>query len=171
MNDLAVPADDPTDDDGTDDPPLKPGESVSPGTELEEFEVKEIVEALLEQQTSGMLQGLMLASSQRSGPLPSAEEFRQYGAVLESAPDRILAMAEKSLQHGITLQERASRTDAVLGVLGLIFAFVLALVVLGGSIWLIRDGEAIAGTILATLDLVALVTVFIFGRRSRKTDD
>jgi len=151
-------------------PPVEE-ESSSLGRELVPFELTAIAEALREQETSGVLQGMMLASSQRSGPLPSAEEFRQYGEVLESAPDRILAMAEKSLEHRMAQQDRSSRTDALLGVLGLIFAFLLALVVLGGSIWLIGDGKEVAGTILATLDLVALVTVFIFGRRSHGSAD
>jgi hypothetical protein len=39
--------------------------------------------------------------------------------------------------------------------------------VIGGSIWLIQDGHEVAGTVLATVDLVALVTVFILGRPTR----
>ncbi|AMR27498.1 hypothetical protein A0257_10590 [Hymenobacter psoromatis] len=39
------------------------------------------------------------------GPIPSAEALAQYGIVLESAPDRILRMAEKQSDHRIELEK------------------------------------------------------------------
>jgi hypothetical protein len=47
---------------------------------------------------------------------------------------------------------------------GLVSAFVITLSFLGVSAWLIHDNHGLAGTILATVDLVALVTVFIIGK-------
>jgi uncharacterized membrane protein len=109
---------------------------------------------------------IVLASQGYSGPLPPSSEFAAYGAVLPDAPERILSMAERSLDHNIATERRDSRVDAALGLLGLVFAFLLAVVVLAGAIWLIANDKEVAGTLLATFDLVALVTVFIVGRRS-----
>jgi hypothetical protein len=47
---------------------------------------------------------------------------------------------------------------------GLVGAFVLALAFLGVSAWLINGDHDAAGTIITSVDLVALVTVFVTGR-------
>ncbi len=122
-----------------------------------------IAEALA---ASGVATGFALAQ-ELSGPLPRAEEFAQYGVAVPDAPARILSMAERSQQHRMRIEERDSRVDAALGLMGIGFAFLLAVLVLGGSMWLIADGKQVAGTILATFDLVALVTSFVLGRRAR----
>ena len=41
-----------------------------------------------------------------SGPLPPPEDFGAYKAVLSDAPERILAMAEKQIQHRISMEEK-----------------------------------------------------------------
>lgn len=120
------------------------------------------VEAILDEAVAAQV---VLASRGYSGPLPSSTEFAGYGAVLPDAPHRILQMAEKSLEHQMETERRESRAEAALGLLGLVFALILALTILAGSIWLIADDKQVAGTMLATFDLVALVTVFIIGRR------
>lgn len=124
-----------------------------------------VQEAIRLGEERGVVEGIAFAVQSSSGPLPSADEFDAYGTALASAPDRILTMAEKQLDHKIKQDNRSGLTDQIATIAGLIFAFLLALVVLSGSIWLISEGFAIAGTILATLDLVALVTTFILGRR------
>ncbi len=43
---------------------------------------------------------------------------------------------------------------------------IVALAFLGVSGWLISDGHELAGSILGTVDLVALVTVFVIGRKT-----
>ena len=45
--------------------------------------------------------------------------------------------------------------------------FVVAVLFLGAATYLIATGNAVAGTILGTVDLVALVSVFVLGRREQ----
>lgn len=130
-------------------------------------QISEVIEEAIAAETaSGLATGFVLAQ-ELSGPLPRAEEFSKYAAAVPDAPERILVMAERAQQHRMRIEDRDSRVDAALGLLGIGFAFLLALLVLAGSMWLIADGKQVAGTILATFDLVALVTSFVLGRRAR----
>jgi hypothetical protein len=53
------------------------------------------------------------------------------------------------------------RHEVYLAWAGIISAFVLSLAFLGCSTWLIAQDHDMGGTILGTIDLVALVTVFV----------
>jgi hypothetical protein len=83
--------------------------------------------------------------------------------------DSSITPAQRSL-----LRERhimwLDRQEVYLAWAGLISAFVLALSFLGVSAWLIFAGHEVSGTILGTVDLVALVTVFITGRGKVPTE-
>ncbi len=54
--------------------------------------------------------------------------------------------------------------------LGQIFAFIIAMSFLGVSGFLIYIGHEISGSILGTVDLVALVTAFLVGRHQQNRD-
>ena len=53
-----------------------------------------------------------IAIAARSGPLPSVEEYAGYERVLPGAADRILAMAEKSLDVEISDRKAATAMEA-----------------------------------------------------------
>lgn len=53
-----------------------------------------------------------IAIAARSGPLPSVEEYAGYERVLPGAADRILAMAEKSLDIEISDRKAATAMEA-----------------------------------------------------------
>jgi hypothetical protein len=61
------------------------------------------------------------------------------------------------------------RADALLAQRGQLFGFLIAMLFLGASTAVVLAGHDVAGTILGTIDLVALVTVFVVGRRSSDT--
>lgn len=63
------------------------------------------------------------------------------------------------------------RQETYLTWTGLIMAFILALSFLAVSAWLINSGNAVSGTIIGTVDLVALVTVFITGRTKGRAEE
>lgn len=48
---------------------------------------------------------------------------------------------------------------------GLVLGFLVTIAFLGGAIYLISNGHDTAGTVLGTVDIVALVAVFVVGRR------
>ena len=49
---------------------------------------------------------------------------------------------------------------------GLVFGFLVTLAFLAVATYLIQNGHDVAGTILGSVDLVALVAVFVAGRRT-----
>jgi uncharacterized RDD family membrane protein YckC len=62
------------------------------------------------------------------------------------------------------------RQEMYLAWAGLASAFTIALAFLGVSAWLIHSGDAISGTILGTVDIVGLVTVFITRQKRQPTE-
>lgn len=107
-------------------------------------------------------------TSSHSGPIPSPESFERYGNVLQSAPDRILKMAEKQLDHRIDVEKLAIRRQLNQSGIGQILAFLIALGCIGASAWLaIHDHDTVAG-VVGGATVVGLVTVFIAGRNAQK---
>jgi hypothetical protein len=51
---------------------------------------------------------------------------------------------------------------------GLVSAFVIALAFLAASVWIILSGHEVGGTIVGTVDIVGLVTVFVSARLGDK---
>lgn len=108
------------------------------------------------------------------GPIPSPEDFEHYKAIDPDLPGRIVAMAERQLvlaenqqSHRIEMEALSVRGMNRRADTGLWMAFVIALVVLGGSFWVISEGHDAAGASIAGLDLIGLVSVFIYGRRDQ----
>ena len=120
-----------------------------------------------------------------SGPVPDPALLAEYEQVVPGSALRLLDAALANMDHRQEMQKSDSdlrhetlalngvaiRAQSGLGRRGQVFAFVLALIVLVGSIGLIATDRQIAGTILVTVDLVALVTVFIAGGRVRGPDE
>ena len=80
-----------------------------------------------------------------------------------------------AIQPSVTAAEQhimwLDRQETYLTWAGLTAAFTLALSFLGVSAWLIYYGHEVGGTILGTVDLVALVTVFITGRAIGRAEE
>lgn len=100
-----------------------------------------------------------------SGPIPQAAELGQYEGVLPGLADRIVTMAEKQAKH----RRRLETIDTVLEHLhvsaGQISALIVALF-FGWVAWdLGQNGEPLLAAFLGGIDLVALVSVFIYGKR------
>lgn len=106
-----------------------------------------------------------------SGPIPSPEDLEHYEKVHPGLAERIVVMAErqidmagKQMDHRVGVEGKHMRGLNRRADLGLWMAFVLALVVLVGGMLLVWDDHDAAGTAIITIDLVGLVSVFIYGR-------
>jgi uncharacterized membrane protein len=95
--------------------------------------------------------------------LPNARELKEYEAAVPGAAARLLRMADEEQRHIHELDDqqlgRARR--------GQVFALTISLAFLGVSGFLISGGHDVAGTVIGSVDLVALATVFIVGQRSQ----
>ncbi len=74
-----------------------------------------------------------------------------------SYADRFIRQIEVAEAH----RQNMERRDATLEWAGLISGLIVALAFLASSTWLIATGRTVSGTIIATVDLVALVTLFL----------
>lgn len=112
------------------------------------------------------------------GPIPSPEDLGRYREVDPSLPDRILTMAERTLaltekqtDHRIAMETKLLTGMNFRAHAGLWLAFTLAVLIFVGCGWLINNGHDIAGSVIATIDLVGLVGVFIYGRHDQRAQE
>ena len=94
-----------------------------------------------------------------SGPIPPPEILEAYERVVEGSANRILTMAEEQSKHRKKLEEivvlGGSRNQAA----GMIFAFVLSLVIVGSGAFLIYHDKSLEG--------FGLIGVFVYGKNTQ----
>lgn len=126
-------------------------------------EVAEVLNSMPKGQRKELVQALV--QSRHSGPLPDAETIRVYAEVIPDGGDRLMTTVEKQLEHRLAAEKYADRRAFNQASTGQWMGFLIA-IVFGLIAWhLISHGYEIGGTILGSVDLVALVAVFITGRR------
>ncbi len=103
-----------------------------------------------------------------SGPLPPPAVLAHYEHILPGAADRIIAMAEKQLDHRQRLEHGAITANIDAQKRGVWLGFLIALIVVGGGIWIILSGHSTAGLVAIVSALTALVGAFVYGRKRQK---
>ena len=109
-------------------------------------------------------------SSTFSGPLPPPDILARYNEAIPGGAERIIVLAERQAEHRLALETRVVDADIKRANWGLGAGFVVALAFLLASYLLIDRGNAAAGVILGTVDLVGLVGAFIYGTVSRRSE-
>lgn len=79
-------------------------------------------------------------------------------------------MAERQASHRMTLENRVIDADIGRANRGLIAGLVVALAFGAGSFVVILSGQAVAGGIIGSIDIVALVGTFIYGTEARRRE-
>ena len=102
-----------------------------------------------------------------SGPLPTPDILLGYDEVLPGAAERIMRMAEKEQASAREVEGIAVRAATADNRRGQIFGFLVALAAFGTASFLGYLGHEIAAAIVGGGTVVALVTVFVTGRRHR----
>lgn len=105
-----------------------------------------------------------------SGPTPPPEILAKYNEAVPDGAERILRMAEKQSEHRMECEKKVISTELNQSGRGQNYALIVVLAVLCASFWLINTGHDTAGTVLGSIDLVALATVFIVGKYMQKSD-
>ncbi|MFB3919234.1 MAG: DUF2335 domain-containing protein [Candidatus Velamenicoccus archaeovorus] len=96
-----------------------------------------------------------------SGPIPPPQILSQYEQILPGAAGRILGMAEKQSNHRQNMEKRIIYSETFQGTLGMVFAFVIALVAIAGGVFLIFSGRPIEGLISLLTPLAIIVASFL----------
>lgn len=105
-----------------------------------------------------------------AGPLPHPDILKKYNEVFPSAAERIVAQAEAQTAHRIKIEEKVVQSEIVKSYLGLIFAFVIGVIGVGGGIYLAALGNLAFGGIMSGASIVTLAGSFIYGTKSRKDE-
>lgn len=108
--------------------------------------------------------------SEYSGPLPPPQSLEKYNKIIPGSAERILAMAEKQSDHRRELEKKALNTDSRNSLLGIISAFIITMTALGAGTYVTKIGHAWPGTLLGSLGLVGLASVFVYGTRQRRKE-
>ena len=112
----------------------------------------------------------VVQESSHSGPLPSAEQYRQYEEILPGAAERILAMAEKEQEGRLEWQRKALDASIHFRHRGQTFAGILAGLFVLVAVLLVALQQYIpAVTVLGMI--AALAGVFISGRYGKAAKD
>jgi len=105
-----------------------------------------------------------------SGPIPPPKILKGYNEAVKDGAERVVAMAEKQLNHRIQLEDYAIKEELKQSKIGQIFGFILGFVgLLSASILALLGHETTAG-IFGTTTIIGLVTVFVLGGKSSQKD-
>lgn len=105
-----------------------------------------------------------------SGPLPHPSLLAKYNEVVPNGAERILAMAEKQSAHRESLEATVVNGNLEMQKRGSNRAFILALVIIVGGIYLMATGRDAWGFAAIITSLVSLVSVFAISRSRQKIE-
>ena len=110
------------------------------------------------------------ASITYAGPLPHPSLLREFDNIVPGSAERIIQMAEKQVEHRQFLEKTVVTGDSRRAFYGLWVGAFVALCVLAGAVFLIYTGHDIAGAVVGGLDIVGLVSVFVYGTARRRSE-
>lgn len=96
-----------------------------------------------------------------SGPIPHPQLLKEFNDVIPNGADRIMTMAETQSRHRITLEEKVVNANNRDSLLGVVFAGVIALLIVLGAIFLIYNNKDIQGFGLLISSSVMYIGVFL----------
>lgn len=96
-----------------------------------------------------------------SGPLPDPESIVIYNREIPNGGDRLMSTVENQQLHRHKLETEGVRRSFNQNAVGQVFGFIIA-IVFGFIAWdLAKSGATVVASILGSIDLVALVAVFV----------
>lgn len=100
-----------------------------------------------------------------SGPLPHPSILKGYDEVCPGAADRIIKMAEDQLHHRQSMEKNFLRSNSRNSIFGIVFAFILGVVIAIGGIYCVIIDKQVSGLIFGGAGLSTVILAFIRGTR------
>ncbi len=110
----------------------------------------------IQQQASQTISGVQYTYS---GPLPHPE-----------SAERIFAQFELQSAHRHKIESQVISSNTFCQKLGTVSALLICLLTIGGGLFLVHEGQSVAGITALLGTLGSLVGVFIFGRQGQATE-
>ena len=125
-----------------------------------------------------------IVAARWEGLLPPPVALQQYNDVHPGLAERIVRMAEKQVDSRIRVDDRASLQEDVRvhteraavigdsrrGYIGLIFGFVLSLLIISLGAYSVIWGNPWAGVAAIGINIAGLAGVFVYGTNSRRRE-
>lgn len=105
-----------------------------------------------------------------SGPLPPPEILQKFNEVVPGSAERIIKMAEEQSVHRRALEKKVIDSDIAGSKLGQILGFIIAIAGLVVALLTAIFGNAIAGGFIGVGTLASLVSVFMYGSKTRSKE-
>lgn len=116
-----------------------------------------------------LAQAISIRTSSFSGPLPPPEILAVYDHAVPGSGDRIIRMAEEQGAHRRDMERQELTANVRSQTRGQYLAFVLAIIVSAGGIFLLATGRGVEGLVALLTPLAGLAGVFLISRsRERK---
>lgn len=135
-------------------------EEAEPGDDYREH-IDNVISKLDYDDKSIMIQAFMSVKKTWHGPLPHPQTLKEYNDCFEGGAKAVFDLAKWQSDHRMKIEDREMNQSKQ----GQRYAFIIAMAFLLISGFLIWSGSEVAGTILGTIDLIGLVSVFIIGKR------
>lgn len=137
----------------------RPGHRPERSSPNPEEVIPDIIEELPAEQRELLLEFFAM---QYRGPIPPPAMLKQFDQVVEGAAKQILDDAHAQSRHRREMEKIQVEAAISQGRLGQIFAFVIALLVIGGGIYLVATGQSAAGLAVLLPGLVGLLGLFVY---------
>jgi len=105
-----------------------------------------------------------------SGPLPPPEILEKFKEIHPDAPEIIFGTFKKQSEHRMYLEKRVVDSNTFRATLGIIFGFIIAILIIGSSVFLLYNDKQTEGFTTMLVGLTSLVSVFIFGKVSNRKE-
>lgn len=105
-----------------------------------------------------------------SGPIPPPNLLERYNEVVSNGAERILAMAEKQSAHRESLETKVVDANLKSQRRGQTQAFIVALAVILGGIYIMAKGYSGWGFAAIITSLASLVAIFAIGKREQRNE-
>ena len=140
-------------------------ESQSKKVDKKRFITKEAIKSL--EDGTGNAYGIIAAAyKEELVPIPDTEKMVVLEELSSGSLNKIIDISIETIKNTNELKGKEEKRIGRDSFMGLIAGFLIAVLFLLASWDLVKSGHEVAGTILGTIDLVALVTVFVTGRKS-----
>lgn len=122
--------------------------------------------------------GQTLVATSFQGPLPPPALLEDYDAIVPGLAAQIVEWTTSQTAHRqqienrtVAIDEKLSTAYVIETLLGQLFAFLITIAVLAGTVYLAMHDHPEAAAILGTLGFGGIITAFIVGRRTRAASE
>ena len=125
-------------------------------------DINKVLETLEPEKRSKIVSAFMALETEHSfrGPLPAPEDFKAYGDVIPDAPERILSMMERQVEHRISTERNIVTSGLKESFRGQWMGYSIVVILIGLSTLLALCGHDLtAGGMVAAA--IALAVVFV----------